>query len=135
MRELTKLEQQQLEQHRLWVESAGSEGTRLNRNRVNLNYTDLHGANLHGANLRGAKYINAISIAGSRGDTLIWNYHPHVEGGLMFKTGCFWGALTEFEAAVECVHGADRWGAQYRALIALAKVDAERWKMEYEGEA
>lgn len=97
-------------------------------NGADLRGTDLNGADLSGADLRGAYFVNSVSQAGSRHDKLVWNYHADVEGGLMFKTGCFWGALAEFAAAVENEHSDDKWGRQYRGLIEAARVDVIRWR-------
>ena len=133
MRELTDTEKRQLEQHKLWLASNGKEGARLVWSGANLSYAilsgaDLRGANLSyailsGANLRGADLCGAIGIVtitprGSRGDMAKAVIHAD---GWHIYTGCFGGTLADFEAAVERDHANDKWGALYRADIAMLR--------------
>ena len=60
-----------LEQHALWLRTAGSEGVRANLRGANLSGADLRGANLSGANLSGANLRGAnLSGADLRGANL-----------------------------------------------------------------
>ena len=79
----------------------------------------LSGAKLSGADLYGAKGIIAIGPTGSRGDML---YAVAWPDALMVKTGCFWGTLAEFAAAVKKTHGDNPHGQMYRAIIAMLEV-------------
>ncbi len=86
---------------------------------ADLSGADLSGANLRGANLRGAKGILTIGPVGSRGDFL---YAVHHEDIIMVKTGCFWGPLSEFLAAVQKTHGDTKYGRDYRAAVELIEI-------------
>ena len=91
---------------------------------ANLSEADLSGANLReanlgGANLGGAKDIISIGPIGSRGDIL---YVVKYGAGIMIKTGCFWGTLSEFETALSKMHGDNQHARAYRAAIALAQI-------------
>ena len=89
--------------------------------------SDLGRADLRRADLRGAILIKARGILhigpiGSRDDDLYavwWPDAPRV------KTGCFWGTLDEFAAAVEKMHGSNTHGLAYRAAIEMIRVWAK----------
>jgi hypothetical protein len=86
---------------------------------ANLNGANLSRADLYGANLHGAIGIWSCGPGGSRVDMLFVVQH---EAGLKVKCGCFWGTLTEFEAAVQQTHGDNTHGRYYRAMVAAAQV-------------
>jgi len=142
---------QVLESHRQWLASEG--GRRANLRGANLRGANLNGANLRRANLRGADLSGAdlrravldganlsmanldganlgmatgilsIGPVGSRGDMLyavMWADGPRI------KTGCFWGTLDEFLAAVEQTHGDSAHGRRYRAAVELIRVWAQQ---------
>ena len=73
-----------LDQHRLWIESAGKHGQR-----ANLEYADLGGANLYGANLWGA-YLTRANLRGAN------LYRADLTGanlkGANLKDANLWGA-------------------------------------------
>ena len=85
---------------------------------ADLSNADLRYANLNGANLSSAAGIFAINPIGSRKDMLIAVKHAKT---IMIKTGCFWGTITEFAAAVKATHGASDHGKAYAAAIKLIK--------------
>jgi uncharacterized protein YjbI with pentapeptide repeats len=61
-----------LDQHRLWVESGGDEGTKADLSGANLENADLTGVNLQGAILQRANLRNAdLSMANLRGASLM----------------------------------------------------------------
>jgi uncharacterized protein YjbI with pentapeptide repeats len=61
-----------LDQHRLWVESAGESGTKADLSGVNLSKADLTGVNLQGAVLQRANLAGAdLSMANLRGASLV----------------------------------------------------------------
>jgi uncharacterized protein YjbI with pentapeptide repeats len=61
-----------LDQHRIWVESGGDEGTKADLSGVNLENADLTGVNLQGAILQRANLRNAdLSMANLRGASLV----------------------------------------------------------------
>ncbi len=61
-----------LDQHRIWVESGGDEGTKADLSGVNLESADLTGVNLQGAILQRANLRNAdLSMANLRGASLV----------------------------------------------------------------
>src|SRR3990167_2327741 len=127
-----------LELHKQFL-SGGNDGKRANLSGANLAEADLRGgalrvanlgeaslcsantpgANLGGANLGGAKDIISIGPIGSRGDIL---YVVKYGAGIMIKTGCFWGTLSEFETALSKMHGDNQHARAYRAAIALAQI-------------
>ena len=86
---------------------------------ADLRGANLRGANLSRANLSGAKGIISIGPIGSRGDILYVAKH---EAGIMIKTGCFWGTLSEFETALSKMHGDNQHARAYRAALALAQI-------------
>jgi len=78
------------------------------------------GARISKANFNGIKNAIAFPNVGSRRATLLVVKH---DTGLCFKTGCFWGNIDEFYAAVLETHGIfSPYGWQYRCLILCAKV-------------
>ena len=61
-----------LDQHRIWVESGGDEGTKADLSGVNLENADLTGVNLQGALLQRANLRNAdLSMANLKGASLV----------------------------------------------------------------
>ena len=61
-----------IDQHKLWVESAGEEGTKADFSGVNFANADLTGVNLQGATLNKAKLTDAdLSMANLRGASLV----------------------------------------------------------------
>ena len=119
---------------------------------ADLSGADLRGADLSGADLRGA-YLRGANLSGvglSRtnlsgadlGDARTWLFSPAGSRGDCLQvvesprldqvhTGCFWGTLQEFEAAVTKTHGDNQWGRQYRDIIALVR----KWLAEAKEEA
>jgi uncharacterized protein YjbI with pentapeptide repeats len=85
---------------------------------ADLSGADLSRANLSGAYLSGAKGILIIGPGGSRKDMLYAVIH---ETCVMVKTGCFWGMLEDFAAAVEKTHGDNEHGRYYRSAIEMVK--------------
>ena len=107
-----------------WADLRGANLGEANLRWANLRWADLRGANLReanlgGANLGGAKDIISIGPIGSRGDIL---YVVKYGAGIMIKTGCFWGTLSEFETALSKMHGDNQHARAYRAAIALAQI-------------
>lgn len=64
-----------------------------------------------------------ISKIGSIYDTT--TVFRNKDGGLNVKCGCFRGTLEEFEAKVEETHRENKFGKEYKALIALIKIHFE----------
>jgi len=61
-----------LDQHKIWVESGGDEGTKADLSGVNLENADLTGVNLQGAVLQRANLRNAdLAMANLKGATLV----------------------------------------------------------------
>lgn len=64
-----------------------------------------------------------ISKIGSRlGTTTVFK---NKDGGLTISCGCFLGTLEEFEKKVEETHANNKFGKEYKALIALIKIHFE----------
>ena len=104
--------------------------------RANLYGANLSRANLYGANLSGAK-VNELELAGvglrawlqigpigSRGDHLtLWL----TTDGPRLQTGCFFGTVAEFSAALEEEHPEDEHGQEYTAALELCSAHARLW--------
>ena len=96
---------------------------------ANLRDASLIGANLAGANLAGKKLIGdrpffTIGPIGSRSDYL---QAFLTDAGLMIRTGCFFGAKTEFEEKLSEKHGGNDHAQEYRAALVLIGKHAELW--------
>lgn len=106
---------------------------------VNLSGTDLRGTDLRGADLSGAilrddpAVLRATGHApllvlgpiGSRDDYLqAWR----TDHGIYVRTGCFWGTLDRFRAAVVATHGDNTYARHYLAAIALIETRLEDLK-------
>jgi hypothetical protein len=78
------------------------------------------------ARVYGDAQIIWCSIIGSRaGTTTCFN----AEGAPKVVCGCFYGTLDEFAAKVDKSHPeGNRYGDEYRALIALFRIRAASWK-------
>ena len=108
---------------------------------ADLSGADLSGANLGGAYLRGAylgynKLIGASPILmigpiGSRSDYLA-SYIT--DAGIMVRTGCFFGSLDKFRAAVVETHGDSNHGREYAAAISMIESHAAIWTPAAEAE-
>ena len=107
-----------LDKHKQWTIDNAT-GERADLRDAYLSRAYLYRADLSRADLYGAKGIIAIGPTGSRGDTL---YAVAWPDALMVKTGCFWGTLAEFAAAVTKTHGDNPHGQMYRAIIAMLKL-------------
>ena len=87
--------------------------------RANLHGTNLHVADLHGANLgdeKGELFDNgffSVGPLGSRNDTL---QAFHTNTGIWIKTGCFYGSLEAFRAAVAKTHTDNNFGSEYTSI-------------------
>ena len=109
---------------------------------ADLSGADLRGAYLRGADLSGADLRGAILNDGSKVDD---GPRPFVyfglfgsdereliafrtDKGIRIQTGCFFGTVEEFTAAVEKKHGDNEHGQEYAAVIALVKLHFKLWK-------
>ena len=116
-----------------------SVGKRANLRGANLRGADLGDADLRGANLRdaylrdanlgGKKLIGVrpIFIIGPLGSDARYLTAYLTDGGVMVRTGCFFGTLEEFSAAVTEKHGDNTHGREYRAVIAMIEAHAAIW--------
>ena len=96
---------------------------------ANLRGADLGGADLRGADLGYNKLIGASPILmigpiGSRSDYLTAYI---TDNGVMVRTGCFFGSLDKFRAAVAETHGDSNHGREYAAAISLIETHAAIW--------
>jgi len=92
--------------------------------RANLYGADLSGANLYGADqkktiLVGECPVFQITPIGSRQSTLV---AFNTDSGLLIKTGCFFGTIDEFAAAVKNSHSGSKFEREYLSAIELIKV-------------
>ena len=120
------------------LDRASLVGARLNG--ANLDGASLVGASLVGARLDGASLVGArlddagtllgerpviqIGPIGSRATYLI-GYVTNL--GVRVRTGCFFGSLDEFRAAVAQTHGDGTHGREYAAAITMIEAHAALW--------
>ena len=89
---------------------------------------DLAGADLAGAlKLVGNRPVITIGPIGSRSDTTLFFL---TDGGVMVRSGCFFGPLDEFRKAVETNHGDNVHGREYALACDLAELHAKEWTPE-----
>ena len=122
-----------LEEHKIWLDTDGEEGTladfssnalrradlyEANLRKANLRRADLYGANLRRADLDGANLIGAKSIASFStyiGVSRIGYAIKH-EDCVMFQLGCFWGTSDEAIQEIREKYGKE---SHYEELIKL----------------
>jgi hypothetical protein len=98
---------------------------------------DLGGAYLRGADLRenktlklvGKQPVLQVGPIGSRNDFALAFM---TDAGPYVRTGCFFGSLDEFRAAVERTHKGTPHGAQYMMFIAMIEAHRVLWADEAE---
>ena len=114
---------------------SGADLSRANLSGADLSGADLSGANLYGANLSGANLYGAnnnkkvsligdypvfqITPIGSRQSTLV---AFNTSEGILVRTGCFYGSLDSFVAAVKKSHSGNQFEREYLAAVELIKV-------------
>ena len=110
--------------------------------KVSLSGAYLSGAYLRGAYLSGADLRGAILKDGSKvddGSRAYVYFGPfgsdareliafRTDQGIRIQTGCFFGTLEEFTAAVEKKHADNEHGQEYAAVIAFVKLHFKLWK-------
>jgi len=122
-----------LEEHKIWLDTDGEEGTladfssnalrradlyEANLRKANLRRADLYEANLRGTDLDGANLIGAKSIASFStyiGVSRIGYAIKH-EDCVMFQLGCFWGTSDEAIQEIREKYGKE---SHYEELIKL----------------
>ena len=113
---------------------SGADLSRANLSRADLSGADLSGADLSGANLSGA-YLSGAKLIGDRpfiqlgpiGSRSDYLKAFLTDQGIKIQTGCFFGTLDEFKAAVEKTHDSNNHAAEYRCAITLIEKHAELW--------
>ena len=103
--------------------------------RAYLGGADLARAYLGGADLAGAKLTDLLTLVGERpviqigaiGSRAAMLSAYLTDGGVYVQTGCFFGTLAEFGAAVTAEHGDNAHGTEYGAAIALIEAHAALW--------
>ena len=111
---------------------------------ANLDGANLGGANLGGANLRGAYLVGAnlgdkkligrrpilmIGPIGSRSDYFTAYM---TDAGVYLRTGCFFGSVDKFRAALKGEHGDSEHAHEYAAALELIACHARLWAPEVE---
>ena len=111
---------------------------------ANLDGAILDGANLVGANLRGAYLVGAnlgdkkligrrpilmIGPIGSRSDYFTAYM---TDAGVYLRTGCFFGSVDKFRAALKGEHGDSEHAHEYAAALELIACHARLWAPEVE---
>ena len=117
-----------LEEHKIWLDTDGEEGTpadleradlyEANLYKANLYKADLNGANLRGADLRGADLNGAKNIASfstMSGENRT-GYAVKHKDCVMLKLGCFWGTSDEAIQEIREKYGKE---SHYEELIKL----------------
>ena len=118
----------------------GANLTGANLTRANLAGANLARANLTGAYLAGAKLTETLTLVGPRPVLQIGPIGSRAallsayltSGGTYIRTGCFFGTLADFCAAVETEHGTNPHGVEYRAAIALIETHAAEFTPKQE---
>ena len=113
----------------LGADLSGADLLGANLRDADLSDADLSGAHLGGADLGYNKLIGASPILmigpiGSRSDYLTAYI---TDNGVMVRTGCFFGSLDKFRAAVAETHGDSNHGREYAAAISLIETHAAIW--------
>ena len=130
------------------LDGANLVGARLNRARLvgaslddarlvgaSLDRASLDGARLDRASLVGARLDDAGTLLGERPviqigpigsrATYLIGYVTNL--GVRVRTGCFFGSLDEFRAAVAQTHGDGTHGREYAAAITMIEAHAALW--------
>lgn len=105
---------------------------------ANLSYADLRSADLRSAdlssaNLRGnskitgARPVFTVGPIGSRSDTLT---AFNTGTGLILQTGCFFGSLDEFRAALIAAHDMNKHREEYEAALTFIEKHFTLWGTE-----
>ena len=119
---------------------------------ADLSGADLRGAYLSGADLRGAylsgAYLSGADLSGAKlqdGSEIDAGPRPYfyfgplggdareliafrTNQGIRVATGCFFGTLPKFKAAVEKKHAENEHGQEYAAAIAMLELHFKLWK-------
>ena len=118
----------------------GADLTGANLAWANLAWANLTGANLAWANLAGAKILHPdhttiLTLVGQRpvfqigplGSRCAYLVAFVTDAGVFVRTGCFWGTLDAFRAAVVNTHGENEHAQEYAAAAALIEAHARLW--------
>jgi len=124
------------------LEAAAASGANLRG--ANLDGADLDGANLYGADLRGANLYGANLRGANLGDKKFVGKRPILmigpigsrsdcftaymtDAGVYLHTGCFFGAVDKFRAALKDEHGDSEHAHEYAAALELIACHARLW--------
>jgi hypothetical protein len=115
--------------HLVGAHLVGANLVRANLVRANLVGASLDGTNLGGAKLVGAKLVGKRPVLqlgpiGSRSAYLVAYL---TDAGVRIQTGCFFGSLDTFRAAVARTHGEGIHGREYIAAVAMIEAHAALW--------
>ena len=116
---------------------------------ANLRGANLRGANLRGANLRGANLRGANMVGANLGDKKLIGKRPILmigpigsrsdyftaymtDAGVYLRTGCFFGSVDKFRAALKGEHGDSEHAHEYAAALELIACHARLWAPEVE---
>ena len=91
---------------------------------ANLARANLEGANGAKLTLIGRRPLFHIGPLGSRCATL---YAFLTDAGVYVRTGCFWGTLDAFKAAVVKTHGTSDHATEYQNAITMIEWHAHIW--------
>ena len=116
---------------------------------ANLDGANLDGANLGGANLVGANLRGAYLVGANLGDKKLIGRRPILmigpigsrsdyftaymtDAGVYLRTGCFFGSVDKFRAALKGEHGDSEHAHEYAAALELIACHARLWAPEVE---
>ena len=91
---------------------------------ADLRRADLRGANLDGKKLVGERPILMIGPIGSRSDYFTAYM---TDAGVYLRTGCFFGSVDKFCAALKDEHGDSEHAHEYAAALELIACHARLW--------
>ena len=116
----------------------GADLSRANLSRADLSGANLSRANLQEADLSGANLLGGIRLAGKRpiiqigpiGSRVAYLCAYITDKGLYFQTGCFFGDLVQFRAAIAETHDSNLYATEYEAALHLILKHSELWGPE-----
>ena len=105
--------------------------------KISLRGADLSGADLSGADLSGAKLKDDLEIDdaprpilyfGPLGSDAREMIAFSTNKGIRIQTGCFFGTVDEFKAALSKKHADNEHGQEYAAALAMIELHFKLWK-------
>jgi len=110
-----------------YLDGANLDGVELDGAKMevaDLRRAKLRGAKLDGKKLVGTRPIMTMGPIGSRADYFLAYL---TDAGVYLQTGCFFGSVDKFRAALKDEHGDNEHAQEYAAALALIECHAQLW--------